>query len=377
MVRVIRQGIMDMIGAARPSIADPFLPNKIRDGRLDDIRECIGCNICVSHDHTMTPLRCTQNPSMGEEWRRGWHPEIIRPKDNDRRVLIVGAGPAGLEAARALGQRGHEVTVADRAPEAGGRVARECRLPGLSAWGRVRDWRLQQLAKMPNVSLYLESDMTPDTVADFGADDILLATGAEWLRDGTGRHHTSPVTIAPEADVLTPDDLMAGRRPRSKSVAIFDDDHYYMGGVLAEMLRKEAHEVTLITPAALVSNFTKATLEQKVIQKRVLSLGVSVLANLAVSAIAGDHLTLDCVFTGTSRQLAAGSVVLVTARRPVDDLWPALVGKGLSVTRAGDCYGPSTIAAAVHSGRRYAEEFGQPPRDILDIPFRREVTALS
>ncbi len=106
MVRVIRQGIMDMIGAARPSIADPFLPKKIEEGRLDDIRECIGCNICVTNDFTMTPLRCTQNPTMGEEWRRGWHPEKIAPKKADAHVLVIGAGPAGLEAARALGQRG-------------------------------------------------------------------------------------------------------------------------------------------------------------------------------------------------------------------------------------------------------------------------------
>ena len=95
MVRVIRQGIMDMIGAARPSIADPFLPKKIEEGRLDDIRECIGCNICVTGDYTKTPIRCTQNPTMGEEWRRGWHPERIRPQEARRHILIIGAGPAG------------------------------------------------------------------------------------------------------------------------------------------------------------------------------------------------------------------------------------------------------------------------------------------
>ena len=106
MVRVIRAGVMDMIGAARPSIADPFLPKKIEEGRLEDIRECIGCNICITGDATMTPSRCTQNASMGEEWRRGWHPERIRPKSAEAHVLVVGAGPAGLEAARALGQRG-------------------------------------------------------------------------------------------------------------------------------------------------------------------------------------------------------------------------------------------------------------------------------
>ena len=137
---------------------------------------------------TMTPLRCTQNPSMGEEWRRGWHPENIAPKTSDAHVLIIGAGPAGLEAGRALGQRGYQVTIADKASEAGGRVARECRLPGLAAWGRVRDWRVGQIAKMPNVALYLESDMTPETIAELGADHVLIATGA----DVAARRHRPP-----------------------------------------------------------------------------------------------------------------------------------------------------------------------------------------
>ncbi|MCB1377210.1 MAG: NAD(P)-binding protein, partial [Alphaproteobacteria bacterium] len=376
MVRVIRQGIMDMIGAARPSIADPFLPKKIEDGRLDDIRECIGCNICVTHDFTMTPLRCTQNPSMGEEWRRGWHPEIIRTRSTDAHVLVIGAGPAGLEAGRALGQRGYQVTIADAASEAGGRVARECRLPGLAAWGRVRDWRLLQIGKMANVALYLESEMSAAAIAELGADHVLVAAGAAWRRDGTGRHHVRPIVMAPGADVLTPDDLMAGKRPASRDVVIFDDDHYYMGGVLAELLRKEDYTVTLVTPAALASAFTKASLEQAVIQKRLLDVGVRIEANQAVDAIARDHVLLACVFTGTTRALACGSVVLVTARNPLDELYHALAGDGFAVSRAGDCYGPGTIAAAVHSGRRFAEEFGDPPRDHLDLPFRREVIAL-
>ena len=377
MVRVIRQGIMDMIGAARPSIADPFLPKKIAEGRLDDIRECIGCNICVTHDYTMSPLRCTQNPSMGEEWRRGWHPEKIRPKQDDRHILIIGAGPAGLEAARALGQRGHQVTLADKASQAGGRVTRESRLPGLAAWARVRDWRLLQLQKLPNVSLYLESGMTPETVAEFGADHVLVATGSEWLRDLTGRHFLSPAVYAESCDVLTPDDLMAGLRPKAHDVVIYDDDHYYLGGVLAELLVREGHAVTLVTPAPVASAFTKASLEQKTIQARLLNMGVKVLANQAVAGIAADHVTLECAYTGAASKLEAGAVVLVTARRPVDGLWQALTAQGIPASRVGDCYGPSTIAAAVHSGRKFAENFGNPPEDFLDIPFRREVTALS
>ena len=106
MLSQVRRGVLDFIGAARPSIADPFLPRKIEEGRMGDIRECIGCNICVAADNTYTPIRCTQNPTMGEEWRRGWHPEQIPAAESEDQVLVVGAGPAGLECAVSLGKRG-------------------------------------------------------------------------------------------------------------------------------------------------------------------------------------------------------------------------------------------------------------------------------
>lgn len=145
MVSAIRRGLVDMICAARPSIADPFLPNKIKEGRADDIRECIGCNICAAWNNLSAPIRCTQNPTMGEEWRKGWHPEKITAKESDSHVLVVGAGPAGLEAAHQLGKRGYRVTLAEAADQAGGRVSRESALPNLNAWARVRDYRLGKL----------------------------------------------------------------------------------------------------------------------------------------------------------------------------------------------------------------------------------------
>lgn len=375
MVRVIKQGIMDMIGAARPSIADPYLPKKIEEGRLDDIRECIGCNICVTGDYTMSPIRCTQNPSMGEEWRRGWHPEKIRTAGKIKNILIVGAGPAGLEAARALGQRGHQVTLADQSSEAGGRVARECKLPGLAAWGRVRDWRLGQINKLPNVDLYLESTMTAETVAEFGADHVVIATGARWRRDGVARHHSRAISIFDAAQVLTPDDILNGLRPQSRNVLLYDDDHYYMGGVIAELLSKEGFIITLVTPSYLVSSYTKASLEQPRIQTRMLELGVKIEANMALQSVASDHLTLACVFTGKQTSVMAQCVVMITAKEVDDHLFQEISSP--QVSRIGDCYSPGTIAAAVYSGRKLAEGFGESEPDFLEMHYRREVTELS
>ena len=216
MVRQVNKGILDFIGAARPSIADPFLPRKIEDGRLEDIRECIGCNICYAHDSRGVPIRCTQNPTMGEEWRLAWHPEKIAPRHADETVLVVGGGPAGLEAARALGQRGYAVTLAEATAELGGRVSRESRLPGLAEWARVRDWRLGQLTKLTNVDVYLESELSAAQVLDFGFRHVIVATGARWRRDGLGRQRATAFAGSDLPGVVTPDDIMDGHmHPRA------------------------------------------------------------------------------------------------------------------------------------------------------------------
>src|SRR5690625_4246644 len=149
MVRQIQSGVLDLIGAARPSIADPYLPNKIKEGRLELIRECIGCNICVTGDLTMSPIRCTQTSSMGDECRLGRPPAIIRTKKSDAWIMVVAAGPAGMEAVSVLAVRGYEVAFLDARRVIGGRVAHESLLPGLVVWNRVRVYRVFHLAEMP------------------------------------------------------------------------------------------------------------------------------------------------------------------------------------------------------------------------------------
>ena len=370
MVKLIKKGQLDMIGAARPSIADPFLPKKIEEGRIEDIRECIGCNICVSGDHHSVPIRCTQNPTMGEEWRRGWHPERIGPKTSGGNVLIVGAGPAGLEAARALGQRGYRVTLADKANEAGGRLVNERRLPGLTEWGRVVDYRTYQISQMANVDLYLESLMTPETLNDFGADHIALATGAKWKKDGIGRHNPLGIDITVGAKVFSPDDIMAGIELKGP-VVVFDDDHFYMGGAISEKLRRDGCEVTLVTPAAEVSSWTHNTLDQHAVQKQLMELGVRIVTTHNLTVIRSNAVDLSCVYTGTSKTLDCSATVLVTMRQPVDDLWQAYP----DLIRIGDVLSPSTIAAAVYSGHLFARELGE--SNVGNVPFRRELINLS
>jgi dimethylamine/trimethylamine dehydrogenase len=393
MVSAIQRGVMDFIGAARPSIADPFLPNKIKEGRVDDIRECIGCNICVTSDTRFVPIRCTQNPTMGEEWKRGWHPEIISPKKSGKEVMIIGAGPAGLECARALGQRGYEVSLLDTRNEAGGRVLRESALPGLNEWRRVMDWRLTQIGKMKNVAIYPSSPMTAKDILESGAQNIILATGASWRRDGVGRTLWKSIQGHDLENVFSPDDLMDAnmesgsllpsllKKAQQQTVGfqnfvIYDDDHYYMGGVLAELLATNGCNVSLVTPAPLVSYWSQFTLEQERIQSKLMRLGVKLFTQNVLNEIGKDFVRLSNTVSGDKIELPRDGVVLVSDRKPNDELYQSLRASTAlhsaqhELKIIGDAEAPNIIAQAVFAGHLAAREFDEEKVD--GTPFKVE-----
>ncbi len=364
MAQVIRSGGQDMIGAARPSIADPFIPNKINEGRSDDIRECIGCNICYASDSLHVPIRCTQNPTMGEEWRLGWHPEHVPADPDPASVLVVGAGPAGLEAARVLGMRGHRVMLAEASRDLGGRVTREARLPGLSEWARVRDWRVGQIEKLDNVEVFRESRMKLLDVLELGVDHVLVATGARWTTDGIGRHSGLGLRDAEQSMMLSAETVLNGDQTPKGHIVIYDDDHYYLGPVIALELIKRGNSVTLVTPQGRACAFGGMTQEQTQTIASLLDAGVVICANQTVAGVRNATATLSCVFTGRETQLSCDAVLPLTRRKPVTDLYDALlahtaVDRIQSVTRIGDAEAPSIIAAAVYSGHRAAMDLGK------------------
>ncbi|MEE2803879.1 MAG: FAD-dependent oxidoreductase [Pseudomonadota bacterium] len=383
MVSQIKRGILDMIGAARPSIADPFLPKKIEEGRIDDIRECIGCNICVAGDWSHAPIQCTQNPTMGEEWRRGWHPERMNRKGASDRILVVGAGPAGLEAAMSLGRRGYEVILAD-AGEGGGRVSLESRLPGLSTWQRVVDYRLGQINKLPDVTFYPGSHMDRDSVLSLNATHVAIATGSTWRRDGRGRTNWRPIDgVQEHIKIFTPDDILAGELPSLGPVVIYDDDHYYLGGIIAEVLVRAGLSVVLVTPAPEVSHWTRNTMEQPRIETLLRQLNVEIQANHKLTSVTQDSVCSSSILTGEATPVYAASLILVTSRAPSNTLYFDLAGADeadlasltYGIQRIGDCCAPSTIAAAVYHGHRYARELDENV-DKDSVPFRREYAAI-
>ena len=375
MVSQIKRGILDLIGGARPSIADPFLPRKINEGREHEIRECIGCNICISSWHDGVPVRCTQNPTAGEEWRRDWHPEVFVPPPATRSILIVGAGPAGLDCAVTLARRGYQVTLADAATEFGGRLRFERRLPGLSAWGRVVDWRLGQLRERPNVNLYPGSELGVDDILGFEHRHVVLATGARWTRMLFSTLEF-PVGEIAGPRVYTPDDIAAGVSPEGP-VVVFDFDNYYMAGAIAEQLARQTGGVSYVTTAGNASAWTFMTNELPLVHRALTEAGVAIHTLKRVTAFDGESVSIADVYTGIEVRLPCRSLVLVGIRKPNDDLYHALTARSsdldtagvATVTRIGDCHAPGAIVHAVHSGHRYAREF-ESIRE--DAPYTRD-----
>ncbi|MCC5974906.1 MAG: FAD-dependent oxidoreductase [Rubellimicrobium sp.] len=374
MVSQVRRGITDLIGAARPSIADPFLPRKIEEGRIEDIRECIGCNICYTGDSIGVPIRCTQNPTMGEEWRKGWHPERMAKRGAGSRLLVVGAGPAGLEATRALGLRGYSVTLAEATRTLGGRVVREAALPGMSEYIRVRDYREGQIAKMPNVEVFRESRLTADDVFELAPDHVVIATGADWRRDRFDGKAYMPVAVD-EARIHTPDDIMEGDLPEGP-VVIFDTERYYMGGVMAEKLALEGRAVTYVTDADSLSEWGRHTAERWRIRTRLMELGVTVVPAQTVTRFDGTQVTLACEYTGRESTLPAQGLVMVTARSQRDGLYHDILAKAgedplpFTLRRIGDAEAPGIIAQAVYAGHRYGADLDNAPDP--DLPLRHD-----
>jgi len=381
MAQVIRSGAFDLIGAARPAIADPFLPTKIREGRLGDIRECTGSNVCIHREEVHEHVGCIQNPTAGEEYRRGWHPELVPPTENpERAVLVVGAGPAGMECAMVLARRGFEaVHLVDEEDAIGGRMRWTRRLPTLGDWGRVTDWRATQLAALPNVEVITGRRMTTDEVLDYGADIVVIATGSRWADDGSQPEHDELITGVEGA--LTPEQVMAGVRPKGKRVVVYDCDGYYVAPGIAELLALEDYDVELITTFPVVSPMSDGSLEGTMLRQHLHDVGVRMRTGTTITACGPGSISGNTEF-GDAITVEADDLVLVTHQVPVDSLYrdlkadPAsLAEHGIAAVHLiGDASAPRWISESVFDGHRLAREIDLATPDF-PAPMRREPLA--
>jgi dimethylamine/trimethylamine dehydrogenase len=382
MLAAITSGQCDIIGAARPSIADPFLPKKIEEGRFDDIRECIGCNMCVSKwEQGGPPIVCTQNPTSGEEYRRGWHPESVpQAANSDNDVLVVGGGPAGMECALTLARRGlRRVHLVDDGPALGGHLSWVTQLPGLAEWRRVVTYRQTQLQKQRNVTVVPKTHLSMQEVLEYGAEYVVLATGSHWVGDGTTGPGPVDTSGAAAGSVLTPERVMVdGASVRGRAV-VYDTDGYFMGASIAEKLAMDGAEVTYVAPSDSIASYLRFTLEEQRQYQRLVELGVTIVPQSLVLAFDGTKAHTLQIWSGAESAVQADSLVLVAMRASECDIYDRLTAdpdavrdagiKGVFL--AGDAHTPSTIAQAVFSGHRLAREIDSDDPSV-PLPYIRE-----
>ena len=297
-------------------------------------------------------------------------------------MLVIGAGPAGLEAARALGMRGYDVHLVEARVEVGGRVIKEARLPGLAAWGRVASYRDIQIGKLKNVEVHLNTELSAKDVLEYGAEVVVVATGSTWRQDGCSHTNTHAIPGSDGENVFTPDAVMAGAEVKGP-VVVFDDDHYYMAAVIAEKLRKEGNEVTFVTPLMELARWGENTLEFEFTMERIHGLGIEVITDHNITNIGGNGVDIVHLYADKgTRTIPCKSTVLVASRLPNDALYrelaadpAALEAAGITtLERIGDCFSPGAIQVSTHAGHKFARELDAGPRP--EVSYKLERVAL-
>jgi dimethylamine/trimethylamine dehydrogenase len=235
---------------------------------------------------------------------------------------------------------------------------------------------------MSNVSVFRGNALSAQDVLDIGADAVVLATGAHWVRTGIGRSLTEAFKGHELPGVFTPDDLMAGRLPQTGPVVLYDDDNFYLASVLAEVLVAKGLEVHFISSDDTIAGWTSNTLDYRHIQKRLRKLGVHLHTGKTLGGFDGQRVWLDCVWSDDRLTLPATALVTVSMRLPNDGLHQDLLARedewadaGIGQVQCiGDALAPGLIVHAVYAGHRYAREFEASPSengDGDDVPFKR------
>ncbi len=349
---IIASGEADLVSIVRGQIADPHLARKATEGRAEDIRGCISCNkMCWGRRSRDYWISCLVNPSAGREFE--WGGDRFTKAGTVKNVLIVGAGPAGLEAARAAAERGHRVEIVEALPVIGGQFRLAGMQPRRAQILDLLDWYERQFAKL-GVTLRLNTFLEANDIAGHPADTVIIATGS--LPDETGFQRWQPqLDKLPGLElghVWSPEQVLRREARIGDSVVVYDEGSNWRGVGTAWALAEQGKQVTIVTPEAFVGKEIARTSADGSARRRLAKLGAKFLTEHCLVGWHGNGVTVRNLLTGQEEILPAGALVMSTTNRAFDPFPDAFSGK--TTHRIGDCIAPRLAAYAFHEGRKLA-----------------------
>lgn len=365
-------GICDMAGSARQLIAEPQFVKHAREGAEQLSRICIACNYCLGAMGDGAQ-GCTINPASYRE--RLWGVASFAPARRAAKVVVVGGGPAGMEAARVCALKGHQVTLFEARAGLGGGLALWARLPGREFLAKAAEWWERELTRL-KVTLRRGTQATPEAVLAERPDAVIVATGSRFTATGASHFLDLPIPGSEKRHVFTPEAiLLEAARPKGK-IVLLDGEGTHASCGIAELLARDGCEVLQVTPEfAPFSARIQDSFEAHPVARRLDEAGVKLLPASWAREIGDREIRVFNVFSERESVIAdIDGVVLLAGRIPVDDIARALEGKIAQLYTIGDAFGVRTLAAATFEAQKFARYIGEPdaPKTIGEAWFRSE-----